>query len=119
MKGEFRRKPDEADNETNFSFVYTNLDLQTLNTQYLQYIAHVCRRSNINLTKLSPFFIPSKNHVRDPWINISKLLGGISIEEAKRKNSIEAWFIIISNLFHVDKIYTKMYIYKYINIRST
>ena len=93
-KGGFRRKPDEADNETNFSFVYTNLDLQNIiksqplrdfmNTQYLQYIAHACRRSNINLTKLSLLFIPSKSHVCDPWINISKLLGGISIEQAKR-----------------------------------
>ena len=89
----FIKKTDEADNETNFSFVYTNLDLQNIiksqplwdfiNTQYLQYIAHVCRRSNINLTKFSLFFIPSKSHVRDPWINISKLLGGISIEQAK------------------------------------
>ena len=65
VKGGFRRKPDEADNETNFSFVYTNLDLENIikfqplqdftNTQYLQYIAHVCHRSNINLTKLSLF----------------------------------------------------------------
>ena len=26
----FRRKPDEAENETNFSFVYTNLDLRNI-----------------------------------------------------------------------------------------
>ena len=82
VKGVFRRKPNEADNETNFSFVYTNLDLQDIiklqplrdfmNTQYLQYIAHVCSRSNIKLTKLSLFFISSKSYVPDPWLNISK-----------------------------------------------
>ena len=101
VKGGFRRKPDQSDNETNFSFVYTNLDLQNIiksqplrdfmNTQYLQYIAHVCRRSNINLTKLSLFFI-RKSQIRDPWINISKLLGGISIEQAKRESQSRPGF---------------------------
>ena len=52
VKGCFRKK--EPDNDLNFSFVYTNDDLQRIvncqhirdfiNTQYLKYIAHVCRR---------------------------------------------------------------------------
>ena len=65
VKGGFRRKPAENDNDTNFSFVYTNIDLQNIvksqpvrefmNAQYLRYVAHVCRRSNNNITKLSLF----------------------------------------------------------------
>ena len=102
VKGGFRRKPNEIENETNFSFVYTNLDLQNIvktkplrdfmNVQYLRYISHVCRRSNNNLTKLSLFFIPSKSHVRDPWLLISNLLGGISIEQAKRETQSRPGF---------------------------
>ena len=102
MKGGFRIKPDEAYNETNISFVYTKLDLQNIiksqplrdfmNTKYLQYIAHVCRILNTNLTKLSLFFIPSKSHVHDPWLNIYKLLGGISIEQTKRETQWRPFF---------------------------
>ena len=65
VKGGFRRKPDDSDNETNFSFVYSNSDLENIvktkslrdfmDTQYLRYIARICRRSNNNITKLSLF----------------------------------------------------------------
>ena len=66
VKGGFRRKGEVGDQ--NFSFVYTNKDLENIaktpplrdfiNTQYLRYIAHVCRMPNTNLTKLSLFFNP-------------------------------------------------------------
>ena len=102
VKGGFRRKPAATENETNFSLVYSNLEIENItkskplrdfmNLQYLRYIAHVCRRSNNNITKLSHFFIPSKNYFRDPWLIISKLLGGISISQAKRETQSRPGF---------------------------
>ena len=93
VKGGFRNKPTEPGNDTNFSLVYTNEDIlritkcrpvrDFINTQYLKYIAHVCRRPNTNLTKLSLFLTPKASYYRDPWVNISSLLGDISIEQAK------------------------------------
>ena len=101
VKGGFRRK--EPDNDLNFSFVYTNDDLQRIvncqhirdfiNTQYLKYIAHVCRRPNTNLTKLSLFFIPRVSYYQDPWIKITKLLGDITIGQARRETQSKAGFI--------------------------
>ena len=65
VKGGFRRKPAESENETNFSLVYSNIEIVNIikskplrdfiNLQYLRYIGHVCRRSNNNITKLSLF----------------------------------------------------------------
>ena len=102
IKGGFRRKPAENDNETNFSFVYTNIEVEKIvkskplrdfmDSQYLRFIAHVCRRDNTNLSKLSLFFIPSKSHYRDPWLNISKMLGGISLDQAKRETQSRQGF---------------------------
>ena len=102
VKGGFRRKPTEEGSDTNFSLVYTNTDIlritkcQTLrdfiNNQYLKYTAHVCRRPNTNLTKLSLFMIPKITYYRDPWVNISKLLGGISINQAKRETQSKCGF---------------------------
>ena len=93
VKGGFRNKPTEPANDPNFSLVYTNDDIlritnchplrEFINTQYLIYIAHVCRRPDTNLTKLSVFYTPKASYYRDPWINISSLLGDISIEQAK------------------------------------
>ena len=70
IKGGFRRKPAENDNETNFSFVYTNIEVEKIvkskplrdfmDSQYLRYIAHVCRRDNTNLSKLSLFLFLAK-----------------------------------------------------------
>ena len=56
-----------------------------IDTQYLKYIARVCRRPNKNLTKLSLFYTPKASYYRDLWINISSLLGDITIEQAKRE----------------------------------
>ena len=95
VKGGFRNKPTEPGNNTNFSLVYTNDDIlritkclllrEFIDTQYLKYIAHVCPRPNTNLTKLSLFYTQKASYYRDPWINISSLLGDISIEQAKRE----------------------------------
>ena len=102
VKGGFRNKPDIG-NDTNFALVYTNEDLlritkcqplrDFINIQYLKYTAHVCRRPNTNLTKLSLFMTPKSKHYRDPWIKISQLLGGITVEQAKRETQSKAGFI--------------------------
>ena len=101
IKGGFRKKPSEGD--INFSLVYTNDDLlritkcqplrDVINSQYLKYIAHVCRRPNTNLTKLSLFIIPKSSYYRNPWIKISNLLGGITIEQAKRETQSKTGFL--------------------------
>ena len=108
IKGGFRNKPSEGDNN-NFSLVYTNNDLlritkcqplrNFINTQYLKYTAHVCRRPNTNLTKLSLFMTPKSNYYRDPWILVSKLLGGIAIEQAKRETQSKTGFL---RLLHMN-----------------
>ena len=102
VKGGYRKKPDIGI-ETNFALVYTNEDLiritksqplkDFINTQYLKYIAHVCRCPNSNLTKLSLFITPKSRYYRDPWIKISKLLGGIPVEQAKRETQSKTGFI--------------------------
>ena len=101
VKGGFRKKPDIG-SDTNFALVYTNIDLlritkchplrDFIDTQYLKYIAHVCRRPNTNLTKLSLFITPKSRYHRDPWLKISKLLGGISAEQAKRETQSKTGF---------------------------
>jgi len=103
VKGGFRRKPMEDGSDTNFSLVYTNNDIlritkcqplrDYINSQYLKYTAHVCRRSNNNLTKLSLFMTPTVPYYRDPWIGISKLLGDISITQAKRETQSKTGFL--------------------------
>ena len=54
-----------------------------VNSQYLKYVGHTCRRENTRLTKKMLFAIPTKPYFRDPWLKISNLMG-ISIEQAKR-----------------------------------
>ena len=87
VKGGFRNKPTEPGNDNNFSLVCTNDGIlrELIDTQYLKYIAHICRRPNTNLTKLGLFYTPKASYYRDPWINISSVLGDISIEQAKRE----------------------------------
>ena len=107
VKGGFRKKTDD-ENNLNFSLVYTNQDLlritkchsirDFIHTQYLKYIAHVCRRPNTNLTKLSLFIIPKSSYYRDPWIKMSKLLGGITIEQVKRETQSKAGFFRLLQL---------------------
>ena len=107
IKGGFRNKPSDGD-ANNFSLVYTNNDLlritkcqplrDFINTQYLKYVAHACRRPNTNLTKLSLFMIPKTPYYRDPWIKVSKLLGGITIEQAKRETQSKTGFLRLLHL---------------------
>ena len=107
VKGGFRRKPADG-SDINFSLVYTNHDIYRIskchpirnyiNTQYLKYIAHVCRCTNNNLTKLSLFIIPKSRYYRDPWIKVSELLGGISIQQAKRETQSKAGFFRLLQL---------------------
>ena len=106
VKGGYRKKSPEDPN--NFSLCYTNDDLlrvtrsqplrDFINTQYLKYIAHVCRRPNNNLTKLSLFITPKSRYFRDPWIKISKLLGDISIKQAKRETQSKTGFLRLLQL---------------------
>ena len=106
VKGGYRKKvPDDTDN---FSLAYTNEDLlritgcqplrDLINSQYLKYVAHVCRRPNNNLTKLSLFITPKSRYYRDPWIKISKLLGGITIQQAKRETQSKPGFLRLLQL---------------------
>ena len=97
VKGGWKRRnvPEEGDNETeaDYSFIYSNRKIQEIvrtqplesfiNSQYLKYIGHVCRRENFNLTKKIMFSKPTKPYFRDPWIKISNLLG-TTTEMAKR-----------------------------------
>ena len=108
VKGGYKRKPSEPEMPDNFALHYTNKDLEgiikihplrdIITTQYLKYIAHVCRRPNTNFTKLSLFFIPKKKYYRDPWIRIAKLLGDISPEQAKRETQSRAGFTRLLNI---------------------
>ena len=52
-------------------------------SQYLKYIAHICRAENTAITMKMLFTKPSKKYCRDPWIKITDLLG-VSIDQAKK-----------------------------------
>ena len=110
VKGCYKRKPAEPGEQDNFAFVYTYQDIQNIiktpplrdlmTIQYLKYIAHVCRRPNTNITKLSLFFIPIRKYYRDPWIKISQILGNITTEQAKRETQSRAGFTRpLNNIF--------------------
>ena len=101
--GGYRRKETSIGKDQNYAYVYTNADIlkitkttsikQFANEQYLKYIGHVCRKPNNCLTKLSLFFTPKAKYYRDPWINIAKLMGNISIEQAKKETQDRGRFI--------------------------
>ena len=115
VKGGFRRRPTEDGSDTNFSLVYTNIDIlritkcqplrDFINSQYVKYTSHVCRRSNNNLTKLSLFMTPTVPYYRDPWIGISKLLGDISTTQAKRETQSKTGFLrILSKKYRSEEL---------------
>ena len=99
VKGGWGRRnvPDSIENdeeqEVDYGFVYTNKQIQqTLRTvslrsfiysQYLKYIAHVCRDQKTSLTKILLFARTERSYDRDPWIKIAALLG-VSTDQAKR-----------------------------------
>ena len=100
VRGGFRRR--NAD-ENDFAFVYSNKDLESIvktpplrdiiSKQYLKYVAHVCRQPNVNLTKIIMFAMPKKKYFRDPWIQITQLLGNISVSQARRETQSREGFI--------------------------
>ena len=55
-----------------------------IDTQCLKYV-DVCGRLITNLTKFNVFVTPEATYYRDAWINIAKLFGNITIEQAKRE----------------------------------
>ena len=91
--GGWRRKKTEADEEENYSFVYTNDDVMKITkaaplrnyvyAQYLKYIGHICRSNNKSIVKKIFFSHPTRDYFRNPWIKISDLLG-VSEDQAKR-----------------------------------
>ena len=99
IKDGFRRKPLLVETEINHALFFANIDLERItksqslrdyiNSQYLKYIAHVCRGE---LTKLSFVFIPRVPYYRDPWIGISRLLGDLPIEQIKRETQSKTGF---------------------------
>ena len=102
IKDGFRRKPSLVEGEINHALFFANIDLERItksqplrdyiNSQYLKYIAHVCRGENTKLTKLSFVFIPRVPYYRDPWIGISRLLGDLPIEQIKRETQSKTGF---------------------------
>ena len=93
VRGGWRRKGDNNENEEDYSFVYSNDWIQEIegtqplekfvNKQYLNYIGHICRGENMGLTKIMMFAKVTSRYFRDPWIKVSSLIG-VSIEQAKR-----------------------------------
>ena len=94
-KGGWARKPipEGADEEVH-RLRYTNSDIVAITKtkslrnfirgQHMRYIGHICRCPNTMMTKKMLFAKSKKPYYRDPWMNISKMLG-VSIEQAKRK----------------------------------
>ena len=88
-----RKKSSEGSDEAEYAFKYTNDQIKailkttalrdTINSQYLQYIAHICRASNNAITKKMLFATAKRKYYRDPWIKIADMLQ-ISVEQAKR-----------------------------------
>ena len=91
-----RRNVPESDNEeeeVDYAFVYSNAQVRQIlrttplrsfiHSQYVKYIAHICRGENTTLKKIMLFAKPQKRYYRDPWIKIAELLG-VSIDQAKR-----------------------------------
>ena len=113
VRGGYRKKKDDSEEET-FSFFYTNKDIENIvktpplrdfiSVQYLSYIAHICRKENSDPTKMALFFIPKARYFRDPWVKISKLLGGISISQCQRETQSRPGF---RNLLCVNYPYLK------------
>ena len=93
VRGGWKRKGNNNENEEDFSLVYSNDRIQQIvgtqplrnhiNRQYLNYIGHICRAENTALTKKMMFAKATRGYYRDPWIKISSLLG-VSAEQAKR-----------------------------------
>ena len=93
IKGGWTRRDSDNLEEENFSFLYTNREVEEvvrtmplrnfIYTQYLKYIAHVCRSPNTSITKKLLFAKPAKKFYRDPWLKIAELLG-VSTDQAKR-----------------------------------
>ena len=92
VRGGWKRREPENEDEEEYSFVYTNERIRGIiqamplrsfiEAQYLKYIGHVCRSTNSNLTKIMLFAQPSRRYFRDPWIRISRLLG-VSSDQSK------------------------------------
>ena len=107
VRGGFRRKNID---QNDFAFDYSNKDLESIvktpplrdiiNKQYLKYMAHVCRRPNKNLTKISLFSISKRRYFRDPWVKICKLLGDISVSQARRETQSSEGFINLLNTLY-------------------
>ena len=104
VKGVWRRRKTEDENEEQFSFFFTNERIQEIirsvplrdfvDAQYLKYIGHVGRLTNKNLTKIMLFAQPGRRYYRDPWLKISNLLG-ISSDRAKKLTQARAEFVAL------------------------
>ena len=93
IRGGWLRCEPENDGSEEYRFMFTNRRIEELmktlplrdfiNSQYLKYIGHICRMENYCLPKIMLFAVPTKSHFRDPWLNISEMLG-ISADQAKK-----------------------------------
>ena len=83
VKGGWKRQDTEDENE--FKFVYSNLDLerilqtsplrQEILAQRMKYLGHVCRKENTSSTKRMMFAKSIRRYVRDPWKKIASQIG--------------------------------------------
>ena len=83
VKGGWKRL--ETDDENEYKFVYSNLDLegilhtsplrQEILSQRMKYLGHVCRKENTASTKRMMFAKSKRLYVRDPWKKIASLMG--------------------------------------------
>ena len=83
VKGGWKRQNSDEENE--YKFAYTNLDLerilqtsplrQELLAQRMKYLGHVCRKDNTSSTKRMMFAKSKRLYVRDPWKKIASQMG--------------------------------------------
>ena len=76
IRGGWRRVSDDPENP-DYRFVYSNADLERIlktkpirgiaRSWNLRYFGHVCRDTNVSLTKKMMFAAPQRRYYRDPW----------------------------------------------------
>ena len=96
-----REKSQEETDEENYSFVYTNEEVEKIVqtmpiqnyifSQHLKFIAHTSRCPNTAITKKMLFTKPTRRYYRDDWLKIGELLG-VTPEQAKRTTQARGEF---------------------------
>ena len=99
--GGWKRVSNDPENP-DFRFVYTNASLERIlrckksirgiaRAQHMRYFGHVCRESNVSLTKKMMFALPQRSHYRDPWKKIADEVG-VEREQILRTTQLRSKF---------------------------